>query len=186
MLYILPTDTCFWLWCEVSDPKSYEKIYEIKKRDKSKPLSIMVPNFSWLEKNTDLTKQQIDFLRNYKEPFTVLAGCDYLKIWINFVNEEENEEFFNRDIYEKFAFRVANNETQEKLLKETWPIFLTSANPSKNPEIYNFSEIEKYFWNLIEKGKIKFLWPKKDLTKTKPSEIFEFIWESLEKNILRK
>ena len=170
MLYILPTDTCFWLWCEVSDPKSYEKIYEIKKRDKSKPLSIMVPNFSWLEKNTDLTKQQIDFLR----------------IWINFVNEEENEEFFNRDIYEKFAFRVANNETQEKLLKEIWPIFLTSANPSKNPEIYNFSEIEKYFWNLIEKGKIKFLWPKKDLIKTKPSEIFEFVWESLEKNILRK
>jgi hypothetical protein len=102
----------------VSDPKSYEKIYEIKKRDKSKPLSIMVPSFSWLEKNTDLTKQQIDFLRNYEEPFTVLAGCDYLKIWINFVNEEENEEFFNRDIYEKFAFRVANNETQEKLLKE--------------------------------------------------------------------
>jgi hypothetical protein len=78
----------------------------------------LVPNFTWLEKNTDLTSAQIDFLKNYEKPFTVLANCSYLKIWLNFVNEENNEEFFNRDIYEKFAFRVANNETQKKILKE--------------------------------------------------------------------
>lgn len=186
MLYILPTDTCFWLACPISEPKSYEKIYQIKKRDKSKPLSILVPNFAWLEKNTDLTSAQIDFLKNYEKPFTVLANCSYLKIWLNFVNEENNEEFFNRDIYEKFAFRVANNETQKKILKEVWPIFLTSANQSKESEIYSFDELKSKFWNLINEWKITFLWSKKDLPKTKPSEIFEFIDESLERNFLRK
>lgn len=186
MIYIIPTDTCFWIWCEVSDPKSYEKIYQIKKRESNKPLSIIVPDFSWLQKNTDLTQEQINFLKNYDKPFTVLANCNYLKIWISFVNEETNEEFFNRDIYEKFAFRVANNETQKKLLKEVWPIFLTSANYSSNPEIYDYDELEIYFWNLIENWKIKFLWKQKKLEKNKPSEIFEFIEDSLEQNFLRK
>ncbi|MBB1564958.1 Sua5/YciO/YrdC/YwlC family protein [Candidatus Gracilibacteria bacterium] len=186
MLYILPTDTCFGLACPISEPKSYEKIYQIKKREKSKPLSILVPNFAWLEKNTDLTSAQIDFLKNYEKPFTVLANCSYLKIWLNFVNEENNEEFFNRDIYEKFAFRVANNETQKKILKEVGPIFLTSANQSKESEIYSFDELKLNFGNLIDEGKITFLGAKKDLPKTKPSEIFEFIDESLERNFLRK
>ncbi len=186
MIYILPTNTCFWLACAVNDPKSYEKIYHLKKRDSRKPISILVPDFAWLEKNTDLTKQQINFLKNYDKPFTVLANCDYLKLWINFVNEETNEEFFNRDIYEKFAFRVAQNETQEKILKQVWPMFLTSANYSSEPEIYDFDELEIYFWNLMENWKIKFLWNVKKLEKTKPSEIFEFIEDSLEINILRK
>lgn len=186
MIYILPTDTCFGLACPISEPKSYEKIYQIKKRNKNKPLSILVPDFSWLAKNTSLTTEQINFLKNYDKPFTILTDCNYLKIWLNFVDEERNEEFFNRDIYEKFAFRVAHNKTQEKILKEVWPMFLTSANHSKETEIYDFDELEIYFWNLIENWKIKFLWEEKNLEKNPPSEIFEFIWESLERNILRK
>lgn len=185
-IYIIPTDTCFGLACPISEPKSYEKIYKIKKRPGNKALSIMVPDFSWLEKNTPLTKQQINFLKNYKKAFTVLTDCNYLKMWLNFVDEEKNEEFFNRDIYEQFAFRVAHNETQKKLLKEVGPIFLTSANQSKNPEIYSFSELEIYFWDLIESWKVKFLWAKKDLEKNPPSEIFEFVWDSLEQTFIRK
>lgn len=186
MLYLIPTDTCFWIWCEISDTKSYEKIYNIKKRNKDKPLSIMVPDFSWLEKNTDLTKEQINFLKNYEKPFTVLADSNHLKIWINFVNEETNEEFFNRDIYEKFAFRIANTQEQKSLLKEVWPIFLTSANYSNEPEIYKINEIEINFWNLLENWKMEFIWKKKDLKFKKPSEIFEFVDESLEQIFLRK
>lgn len=186
MIYLLPTDTCFGLACPISEPKSYEKIYHLKKRDSKKPLSILVPDFSWLAKNTSLTSEQINFLKNYDKPFTILADCDYLKLWLNFVNEDTNEEFFNRDIYERFAFRVAHNDTQEKILKEVWPMFLTSANYSNEAEIYTFDELEIYFWNLMESWKIKFLWKQKNLEKNKPSEIFEFIWESLEKNILRE
>lgn len=186
MIYILPTDTCFGLACPISEPKSYEKIYHLKKRKSDKPISILVPDFSWLAKNTDLTQEQIDFLKNYEKPFTVLANSDYLRIWLNFVNEETNEEFFNRDIYDSFAFRVAHNDTQDEILKQVWPMFLTSANYSKEPEIYNFDELEIYFWNLMENWKIKFLWAKQNLEKNPPSEIFEFIDDTLERNILRK
>jgi len=39
-------------------------------------------------------------------------------MWINYVDEENNLEFINRDIYEKIAFRVANNDTEKRLVKE--------------------------------------------------------------------
>jgi hypothetical protein len=77
----------------------------------------MVLDFNWLEKNTPLTKEQIEFLKNYKRPFTVLTDCDNLKLWINYIDEDNNE-FINRNIYKKFAFRIAHNSIQEKLIKE--------------------------------------------------------------------
>jgi hypothetical protein len=78
----------------------------------------LLKDFQQLEKYTELTKEQIDFLKNYKKPFTILTKSNYIKIWLNFVNEETGEEFRNRSIYEKIALRVANNDIERKLIKE--------------------------------------------------------------------
>lgn len=186
MIYILPTDTCYWIACPIHEIKSYEKIYKIKKRSFDKALAIMVLDFNWLEKNTPLTKEQIEFLKNYKRPFTVLTDCDNLKLWINYIDEDNNE-FINRNIYKNFAFRVAHNSIQKKLIKENWPVFLTSANISNEQEIYNKNEIKNIFWNLIENWKVKFIWENMwNIKKEKTSDIFEFIWDSLKINYLRK
>jgi L-threonylcarbamoyladenylate synthase len=96
MIYIFPTDTCFGLACSITEIKDYEKIYKIKKRDFGKPLAILVENFEWLEKYTTLTKEQVNFLKNYKKPFTILTESSFVKIWLNFVDEETGEEFRNR------------------------------------------------------------------------------------------
>jgi len=186
MIYILPTDTCYWIACSIHDLKSYELIYKIKKRSLDKPLAILVPDFKWLEENTDLTNEQLDFLVNYEKPFTIITDCSNLKLWINYVDEDNNE-FINRDIYVKFAFRVANNSIEKRLVKENWPMFLTSANISDNPEIYFKNEIKKDFWSYIEKWTIQFVWENMwNPEKNKPSDIFEFIWDSLEISYLRK
>lgn len=186
MIYLFPTNTCFWIACSIDDIKSYDKIYNIKKRSLDKPLAILVADFSWLLKNTSLTQEQVDYLEKYKKPFTILTDCPHLKLWLNYENPENSEAFQNRDIYEKFAFRVAHTKEQEKLTKKIWPLFLTSANYSNSPEIYSYDELEITFWNLIENWKIKYIWEKQDLEKTKSSEVFEFEWESLEKKFLRK
>lgn len=186
MIYICPTNTCFWLACSINDIKSYNKIYKLKKRSLNKPLAILVTNFSWLLANTSLNKEQVDFLKNYKNPFTILTECPHLKLWIDYEDPENNDFFQNRDIYKKFAFRVAHTSEQENLTKKVGPLFLTSANYSNSPEIYNYDEINITFWNLIESWKIKYIWGKNNLQKTKPSEIFEFDWESLEQIFLRK
>lgn len=187
MIYILPTDTCFWIACSISDQKNYEKIYKIKKRSLDKPLAVLVEDFKWLKNNTTLTTEQINFLENYNKPFTILTDCPHLKIWLNFVNEDTSEEFINRWVYEKIAFRVAHNSTQKRLTKENWPLFMTSANISNEPEIYNSREIKEKFWYYLDKWIIKFVWENTwVLGKNPPSEIFEFVWDSLEQKFLRK
>jgi len=73
----------------------------------------MVSDFNWLEKNTDLNQVQIEFLKKYNKPFTILTNSDYVKMWLNFEDEIEWT-FINKDIYKQIAFRVANLPEQKK------------------------------------------------------------------------
>lgn len=182
MIYIIPTDTCFWIACGFDDTQSYHRIYEIKKRPLEKPLAIMVESFEWLEQNTELNKQQIDFLKTYNKPFTVLTECPYIKMILNL--EQEDFEYQNKESYKKIAFRVAHNDIQKKLLSEIGPIFLTSTNFSWEKEIYDISEAKKQFQNFKN---IQFLWEWIVLDNSiKPSDIFEFEWESTNITYLRQ
>ncbi len=182
MIYILPTDTCFWIACSFDDTSSYHKIYEIKKRPLEKPLAIMIESFEWLEKNTPLNSSQIDFLKNYKKPFTILTNCTYIEMVLNL--EQEDFEYQNKEMYKKIAFRVAHSEIQKKLIWEIWPIFLTSANFSGEKEIYSLDEAKNQFQNFKN---IQFLWEWILLDKNiKPSDIFEFEWESTNITYLRQ
>lgn len=186
MIYLLPTNTCYWIASPIHDIKSYNRIYKIKKRSYDKPLAILVSDFNWLRENTDLTTEQINYLKEYKKPFTVLTDCDHLKVWINYIDEDNNE-FINRDLYKKFAFRVAHNDTQKKLIKQNGPMFMTSANITGKPELYKASEVETEFAYYLEKEKIKFVWKNTwNLPENGTSDIFEFVSDGLEVEYLRK
>ena len=186
MIYILPTDTCFWIACPIHDFKAYSWIYKIKKRHLDKPLAILVEDFKWLIENTDLNSEQIDFLKEYSKPFTILTNSDHLRLWINYIDPDNNE-FVNRDVYKTFAFRVVNNDIEKRLVKENWPLFLTSANLSNQPEIYLSKKIEEEFSYYLERDKIKFVWKNTwNIPENWVSDIFEFKWEGLEVEYLRK
>lgn len=175
-LFIIPTNTCFWLACPVSDIENYTKIYELKNRPLKKPLAIIVDDFSWLEENTKLNKQQIEFLKNYENPFTIL--CETKKDLLD-------NNIPNKSIYNKVAFRVAHNFIQRKLISKHGPLFLTSANRSWETEITTTKAILETFsrsdWTEIFAHKeYKIPWDKT------ASDIFEFVWNSLEVKYLRK
>lgn len=171
--------------CSLDDSKSYDEMYKFKKRDYSKLFAVMVKDFKYLEENTDLTKEQIEFLKEYEKPFTILTGCDHIKAWLRY--EDDEIKFENHENYKQIAFRVAHNDEQKKLISEVGPIFLTSANLSDNSEIYSWDEIKKEFGYYLENKKIKFLWDNNlELEKNKTSDIFEFVWDSLEVKYLRK
>jgi tRNA A37 threonylcarbamoyladenosine synthetase subunit TsaC/SUA5/YrdC len=106
----------------------------MKKRSFDKPLAILIESFDRLFENTYLTEEQIDFLNNYENPFTILCECPAIKVLIHF---DEGKHFYkNKDVYEKMAFRVAHTASQKKLLNKIGPMFLTSANYAGEPEIY--------------------------------------------------
>ncbi len=184
MIYIIPTDTCYWICCSIDDIKSYEKIYKIKKRDKSKPLAVMVYDYKYLKKISDLNNQQIKFLKEYKYPFTILTNSDYINHWIKYKNELWVW-FFNDSIYNKIAIRVAHNDIQKKYIWKVWPIFLTSANFSWKKEIYTIKGLENTFKDYLEKKEVEIIW-NNNLKETVASDIFEFVWDTLEINYFRK
>ncbi|QFR39018.1 Sua5/YciO/YrdC/YwlC family protein [Candidatus Gracilibacteria bacterium 28_42_T64] len=183
-VYIIPTDTCYGLACPISEHESYDKIYKMKKRDYTKPLAIMVEDFKWLSQNTDLTPEQIQFLKDYENPFTILTESMPLSHWIQF--EVEDVCFRNREVYPKIAIRIANNTEQAKLIKRVGPIFLTSANISDKPEIYKGSELKTEFAYYLANSKIELLGGY-DLTyNNHTSDIFEFEGTTTEIKYLRK
>jgi len=182
MIFLIATDTCYWIGCPISDIQDYIKIYEIKKRKLDKPISIMVESFDWLKKHTELNSKQIDFLKKYNKPFSILTNCDKIDMFLRYAWEYEG--FPNYKAYKKISFRVANKKEQLELIKNYWPVFLTSANFSWENEIYNIEDLKKTFGKYL--SKIKLLSNENLDSNVKPSDIFEFVWDSLEIKFLRK
>jgi len=116
-IFLLPTDTCFGIACALDDRTSYHRIYEIKKRGFEKPLAIMVESFEWLENYTNLTPEQIEFLKSYKNPFTVLTHAPYIEMFVKLEDEQEGG-FENAKEYKQIAFRVAHTDLQKQFIEE--------------------------------------------------------------------
>ena len=178
-IFILPTNTCFWIATPISDIGWYNKIYEIKNRDLDKPLALLIDSFEYLEENTILNKEQIDFLKAYEKPFTILSETK---------EDVIPKSITNKKIYKKVAFRVAHNFMQAKLIRLNWPLFLTSANKSNKNEIFTSlvvrekfkTEIEKYDINVFAHGDFCIN------SNQSSSDIFEFTWDGLDIKYLRK
>lgn len=179
MPYLIPTNTCFWLAASIADAQGYSDIFELKNRPRHKPLAILVENFERLEGHTDLTHEQITFLKNYEKPFSILTHSDFLE---NFFAEQSR---FDHQYYEQYALRVAHTPEQIALIQEVWPLFLTSANISWEAEIFTQEELNKTFSEAIEAGEIEKIWPFIDLSPQNPSQIFAFKDKTLEQIFLR-
>ncbi len=184
-VYILPTNTCFWIACPANDLESYKKIYEIKKRSLDKALAFLCPSFDYLKDNTYLTDSQINFLNQYKRPFTILIDIESIKDE-NLKNIVKN--LPNYHIYRKLGFRVCHNFMQIRLVQKNWILFLTSANKSWKPEIFNTREIRREFKKEIDDYEIS-VFAHLDYeikSSQKSSDVFQFIWNSLDFEFLRR
>lgn len=184
-IFILPTDTCFWIWCPIYEIDSYNKIYEIKNRELNKPIAILIDSLEYLKNNTLLNKQQIDYLVNYKNSFTILIDKNKIK---NKDILEQIKKVPNSNLYKKVAFRIAHNFMHRKLINKYWALFLSSANKSWECELFWSADVRDIFKKEIEKYWIKVFahpWFCIDSSQ-KSSDIFEFIWDSLEIKYLRK
>ncbi len=185
MIFILPTDTCYGIACPLHDKNSYEQIYKIKKRSLEKPMAILVESFDWIKENTTLNQEQIEFLRNYPRPFTILTQSTYISLFLNYQDEKE-QYLINKDIYEELSFRVSHNDVQDMLIQTHGPLWMTSANISRQWEIYTPEEVEEDFWYYLKNGQIELLGSYYLDEDNKASDVFRFIWDSCEVDYVRR
>ncbi|MBC7503817.1 Sua5/YciO/YrdC/YwlC family protein [Candidatus Gracilibacteria bacterium] len=132
MIQIIPTDTCYGLAGDVYSPEDYHEIYRLKGREFDKRLALLVSDWDMLCKYSEITDVQIDFLRNYPHPWSII-----LKRRDTFILPD----FLDRTKYSNISFRVASVCLPPTLLEilPHFPLFLTSANLSGHSESTTFA-----------------------------------------------
>lgn len=148
-----PTDTIYGLGCMINFIFGVRRIFKIKKRNFSKPLSVAFSDIESAKKFVLMTEEQEKYIREHlNEPYT-------------FVLPKKNK---IPDIItsnkKTVGVRIPNNETVKALTKAVGPIITTSANISgkKFPSVVD--EIDENIKNsvdLVLEGECKFKFPSK-------------------------
>lgn len=140
-----PTDTIYGIGCDVLNQKAIKKVFELKGREYSKPLSIacldvhMVKEYAYVSAEIEkiikgLLPGPFTLLLRKKKPISNLVTADLDKVGV----------------------RIPDNQLCLKTIKEFGrPIITTSANISGKEEITNYQNIQIPV-DFIVKGKCKF------------------------------
>ncbi len=157
MIFILPTDTCYGLAGSMNED-DYQGIYSLKWRDFSKQLAVLVRDIESLREMADISDQQLRILREYPHAWSVLLPKKESYVLPHWMDWKK---------YSTISFRVAefciSSEFREKL---AYPLFLTSANISGNPESRTLAEAMRYFPDIV--------WYDGWICDSAPSDIFSF------------
>ncbi len=136
MIFLLPTDTCYWLAWEFNE-QDYNEIYRMKWRDFSKRLAVLVGDMDSLRQMAEISDEQISLLENYNHPWSIILPKNKNYIFPDFLNEEQ---------YMNISFRIAQYcipmDIRDSL---RYPLFLTSANLSGELESITLSEARESF-----------------------------------------
>lgn len=139
---LCPTDTIWGISCDATNFEAVEKIYSIKKREKSKSLIVLVSSLKMLENYvSEIPENVLKIIKSHQKPLTI--------IYSEAKNIASNA--FAQD--KSIAIRIVKEGFCHQLISEFGkPIVSTSANFSNEPTASSFEEI-----NVLLKEKIKFV-----------------------------
>ncbi len=137
---VFPTETSYGLGCDAKNREAVEKIFQIKKRDYSKPLLVIVSSIEEAKKYLVWNKNLNELAKKYwPGPLTIIGNC-------------KNPQALPYGVVSstgKLAIRVsANGFLKEITEKLGGPLVATSANLSGQGEIYKIGEITEIFQSL--------------------------------------
>ncbi len=162
---IFGTDTINGIGCMHDDIKGIKKIFELKKRNKEKPLVLLFSDLKMVEKYVFLNDIEKRMIRKYMPGALTLIVCS--KRRLNGLLMKNN----------KIAIRIPGRRSLRDLIKCIQkPLASTSLNLSENQIVTNRKEIKNHFPNISVYNNIT--------TKALPSTIIEIRNGSI--NIIRK
>lgn len=136
---VLATDTLYGLVGSALNPETVEKIYELKQRNKNKPLIILISEIGDLEIfDVKLTSELKQKLREFwPGPVSVILPCSSEKF--KYLHRGGNS----------LAFRLPNKPDLINLLKQTGPLVAPSANLENKRPAETVAEAKEYFGEQI-------------------------------------
>ncbi|MCI2227783.1 threonylcarbamoyl-AMP synthase [Polaribacter sp. MSW13] len=129
---LYPTDTVWGLGCDATNFDSVSKIYQLKNREESKSLIVLVSSLTMLKKHVFVSDKVLDILKKTKKPTTIIY---------------KNPKGFAINTFAKdntIAIRIVQDDFCRKLIKRFGrPIISTSANVSGAITPKSFKEISQ-------------------------------------------
>jgi L-threonylcarbamoyladenylate synthase len=137
---VLPTDTIYGIVCDAKNKESVEKIYTLRKRNREKPLIILLSSVDQIEQfDITLDDDSYDMLnRIYPAKLTVM---------IHHTSNPRFECLYQQSPY--LAFRIPLHEELRDLIKLSGPIVAASANTQGMPPSENIIQAQDYFTDKI-------------------------------------
>ena len=154
---IIPTDTIYGIVGSTKNKQTIEKIYWIRKRDKTKPMIILIGKLDDLK----LFNIKIDH-KTRKILTTIWPG----KISIILPCPDKKFTFLHKG-YKTLAFRLPAKKDLRDWLKKTGPVVAPSANIAGMEPAKNIKEAEKYFAQQVN------FYINKGVLNSKPSRVIE-------------
>jgi L-threonylcarbamoyladenylate synthase len=134
-IIVYPTDTIYGLGCSATDKKAIAKIYRLKKREKKKPLLVLISDFKMLRRYFNVDKNQAVYLR---------------KIWPGKVSVILNKKLTLPNIISaglsSAAVRLPKSKFLTKMIRELGePVVSTSLNLSGEKPLVKVNDLAGYF-----------------------------------------
>ena len=128
---VIPTDTIYGIVCSAFNENSVEKLYKIRKRNKDKPMIILIGSVN------DLKLFNINaIVKNWPEKTSIVFDCN-------------DFEYLHRG-KKSLAFRLPHNKDLIDILKISGPIVAPSANIEGGKPAENIKEAKNYFGDKID------------------------------------
>ena len=160
-IILYPTDTIWGLGCDATNEVAVKRIYEIKQREDTKSLIILVAEERDILQYVAAPDLAVfDFIQQQTRPTTV--------IFEQAVNLPDNLMAQDRSI----AIRIVQDEFCRHLIKRLRkPIVSTSANISGEPSPQKFPDVSEEIKNAVDHI---VQWRQEDETPAQPSQIIKW------------
>ncbi len=137
---LYPTDTVWGIGCDCTNAKAVEKIFEIKKRDSSKSLVLLVDSDARLLRYVKTVPDIAWELMQYAEKPLTIVYPEGKNVAKNMIGPDKSIAIrITSDIFCKSLIRTFDN-----------GLVSTSANISGQPSPQNFSDIDKELLNTVD------------------------------------
>lgn len=156
---VLPTDTVYGLSCRADNALAVNKIFRMKRREKTKPLICLVGSLGMAKRYCKISHAQEAYLKNkWPGPFTLV------------LEKKLSAPRLYAAAGDSLALRLPNNKFMLTILKRLkTPVVSTSLNLSGDKKSVPLAGLSRYFHNnepdmVVDSGP----WPKR-----KPSKIID-------------
>lgn len=128
MIFVYPTDTVYGIGCNALDKKAVDKVYQIKKRARDKPVSVIAPSAEWILDN--FLADEKTMKKYFPGPYTLILKKKDKK-FLSSVSESDS-----------VGVRIPDCKFTKIIQLSKLPFVTTSANISGEKSAGNLKEID--------------------------------------------